>query len=93
MIEKKHIEILLELSRLRVEEEEKEKLVKDLDSIIEYVGHVNDVEIEGTDAEKMPVHNVLREDQEPHAEGMFTEDLLREVPEGEDGFIKVQKIL
>lgn len=56
---------LLELSRMEIKEEEKEKLSKDLESILNYVSKLNEVQIGET--EPMTggsfLANVVREDE------------------------------
>jgi len=38
-------------------------------------------------------HNVMREDGEAHASGLYTEDMLAAMPENEAGYLKVKQIL
>lgn len=101
MIEIKDIEKLANLARINIAEEEKEKVRKDINSILEYVSQVSeaetlaasaDVATSKTDHAAM-VQNVLREDVNPHESGMYTEKLLAEAPEREGNYVKVKKIL
>lgn len=96
MIEIKDIEKLAELSRLEIPQEEKEGFRKDLESILKYVGQIEDANIKSDAVDTSSaslVRNVLREDVEPHETGIFTDALLAEAPSKEDGYIKVKKIL
>lgn len=93
MLEKKDIEKLAELARLEIPEEEKETLRKEVDSILEFVGQIKELTVAEPAKEAGAVHNVLREDKDPHLPGEHTEALLREAPETEDGYIRVKKIL
>jgi aspartyl-tRNA(Asn)/glutamyl-tRNA(Gln) amidotransferase subunit C len=93
MVKKETIKNLIELSKIEIREKEQDALVHQLGSIFEYIGHIRDVHIEGTDASKKPVYNILREDQDPHPAGKYSEELMREVPSVKDGFVKVPKIL
>jgi len=94
MIDKKDIEKLAELSRIEISLEEKEILAGDMDAIIEYVSEIKNV---GGDLNIEPeagiLKNVMREDEDPHEKGKYTEDILREAPQKEGDYIKVKQIL
>lgn len=94
MVSIKEIEKLAALARIRVPEEEKEPLRKDIDAILGYVGEIQKVSADLGEAKAKPsLRNVMREDGEPHESGLFTEDLLKAAPEGEGEYFKVKKIL
>lgn len=93
MLQLKEIEKLAELARLLIPEEEKETLRKEVDSILGFVGEIQKLTPPELVKEAGVVHNVFREDTEPHLPGEFTEALLAEAPEKEDGYIRVKKIL
>ncbi|TSC62512.1 MAG: hypothetical protein Greene041614_407 [Parcubacteria group bacterium Greene0416_14] len=94
MISSEDIEKLAALSRIEVSDEEKGKLGSDIESILGYVSEIQDVVTGGiTQAEKSPVHNVMREDESPHESGIYTEILLAEAPAREGNFVRVKKIL
>ena len=94
MISLKEIEKLAELSRLSLTAEEKKTLRKDMDSILGYVDQLQKVS-GGRDIKKRAgrVHNVMREDANPHESGIFTEVLISSAPRREGNYIKVKKIL
>lgn len=93
MIEEKDIEALAKLARIEIEEDQKKGLIKDLEAVLGYVSDVqnaSDVKVEhiaGT------LRNVMREDANPHASGLFTKDIIAEAPSEKDGYVKVKKIL
>jgi len=96
MIEKKDIEHLAKLSRIELSESDTEGLTKDIESILGYVDQLKEVSTDLdvkrlSDAGKN--RNVLREDENPHESGIFTDDILKEAPSTEDNFIKVKNIL
>ena len=93
MIEKKDVEKLANLSRIDISEEEKEVFIKDLDAILDYVSEVQEVVTDDIKPEAWQLRNVMREDENPHKSGKFTEDILKEAPNTKDGYIKVKKIL
>jgi len=93
MLEKKDIEKLAKLSRIEVQEEEKEVLIKDLESVLGYVSEIQEVVTGEVEPEAGLLRNVMREDENPHKSGIFSEDIMDNVPSKKDGYVKVKKIL
>lgn len=89
------IEHLASLARIRLSEEEMERLPAELSSIVEYVSVVSD--IAGDDAAAAPQvgvrHNVFRQDKVTNEPDQYTKDILAEMPETDGRFMKVKKIL
>lgn len=84
---------LAELARIEVGDAEAATLAKDMEQILGYVEQVRNIaEISGGIQEEGPA-NVMRADAEPHQSGVYTSALMSAVPETEDGFVKVKKIL
>lgn len=93
-MEKKEIEHLASLARIAITEDEVATLAKDMTSILNYVSEIE--KIAGSreqEKEVGPLHNVLREDGDPHEGGKYSEELLRLAPIREGDYIKVKKIL
>ncbi len=92
MIGKDDIQHLAKLARIEITEEEMEKMTGEIDSILGYVGQINNVSAE--DKREVPLHrNVMREDEVTHQDGEFTEKLLSNAPQREGQYVKVKKIL
>ena len=89
----KDIEKLALLARIELSEEEKQKMVKEMDSILGFVDQIQKADVDITEREAGEVRNILREDGEPHESGKYTEDILREAPKTRDGYVEVKKIL
>ena len=82
------------LARIRLSDSEAEKLNTEIDSILAYVGTINDIVAEGDLTKAVgPVHNVFREDEVTNEPGSHTEALLAEFPEKKGQYLKVKKIL
>jgi aspartyl-tRNA(Asn)/glutamyl-tRNA(Gln) amidotransferase subunit C len=80
------------LARIEVSPEDAELFAGDMNNILNFLKQIESVDVSAVS----PIHrfkNVAREDENPYERGQFTEDLLREAPETQDGFIKVKKIL
>lgn len=104
MIDKKDIEKLASLSRMKLTEEEKDRFAKEIDSILAYVKQIQDV-TEGAEnasstnilARKTPLHfphrNTLREDVANRDLNPDTDVLVGLAPDSQDGYVKVKKIL
>jgi len=92
MTDKKEIEKLAELARVTVTDAEIEKFQKEITSILDYVSEIQKVET-GT-SRTLPDHrNVVRKDGKPHESGIYTDRVLREAPNREDGYVAVKRIL
>ena len=89
----KDIEKLAELSRIEMSQEEKEKILGEMDSILGFVDQIQKANVDITEREAGEVRNIMREDESPHESGKYTEDILREVPKTRDGYVEVKKIL
>lgn len=87
------VQHLATLARLDIPADEQEALLHDLEAMIAYVDQVSQVSIEGRDQTLGGVRNVMRDDVVTNTPGANTDVILKEVPEVEGGFVKVQKIL
>jgi len=92
MITTKDVEHVAKLARLALSEEEKEKFAPQLNSILEYVDELNEVDTTGIEpmAHSIKISNVMREDIVKQE--FSREEMLKNAPEEEDGFFKVPKI-
>lgn len=82
------------LARIRLSEAEAEKFPQEIDSILSYVGQVNDIVSDGALRKEVgPVHNVFREDEITNEPGSYTKDIVAAFPEREDNYLQVKKIL
>ena len=94
MITVKEIEKLAALSRIKLGDDEKEGLRKDIDAILGYVGEIQKVSsVTGLEKKAGTLRNVMREDTSPHESGIFTEDIIKQAPAREGNYVKVKKIL
>ena len=103
MVELKDIEKLAELSRIRLSDEEKAQMRKDIVSILSYIDQIKQVSADSGKksgasstskrVERELVRNVLREDANPHQSGIHTEDVLKNAPGRKGNYLKVKKIL
>jgi len=87
------IGLIAELARLSLKPEEKEKLKKDLESILAYVEQLNSVptrDVEPT-SHVLNLENVFRED-EPRPRDI-REEVLKQAPRREGNFFKVPKVI
>jgi aspartyl-tRNA(Asn)/glutamyl-tRNA(Gln) amidotransferase subunit C len=89
----KDIEKLALLARIELSEEEKQKMVKEMDSILVFIDQIQKADVDITEREAGDVRNIMREDGEPHESGIYTEDILKEAPKTRDDYVEVKKIL
>ena len=93
MLKLEEIDKLAKLARLEIPAEEKETLRKEVAEILEYVGQIQKLSPQEPPKEAGIIHNVFRDDEEPHQTAEFTDAVLANAPDKEDGYIKVKKIL
>ena len=94
------IKKLANLSRIDMEESEMIEIAHDFDSILAYIGQVEEAASMGgvrgevpKIPESYPLFNVMREDIVTNKEGEFTDKIMKLAPDTEKGFLKVKQIL
>jgi len=94
------IKKLADLARIDISENEMEGLAKDFDPILAYVGQVQEalkISSMNDSSDKKPedyfLHNVMREDEVTNNRGEYTDKILADAPDIQDGFLKVKQIL
>ena len=92
-MKKEDIEKLAVLSRIDISEQETAELLLEMEAILGYVSEIGEAVTEESRPEAGALRNVMREDNDPHEEGLYTKKILDEAPETEEGFIKVKQIL
>lgn len=93
MISKEDIENLADLARLALDETEKAKLQKDMESILGYISELQKAPTFIGEKKDYYIKNVMREDQDPFLAGEFTEAILAEAPKRKKDYFVVKKIL
>lgn len=92
-IEIKDVEHLAGLARMVVSDKEKELLCHDLREILAYVSQVKEVSVAMGEPEPGELHNVMRDDVNPHESGIHTETLVSAAPSRAGNRVSVKKIL
>jgi aspartyl/glutamyl-tRNA(Asn/Gln) amidotransferase C subunit len=93
------IKKLAEMSRIDMDEVEMNDLTKDFDSILAYVGQVQEVSKLGKNEalhenpDNYFLQNVMREDIVTNESGEYKDGVLSNAPETQDGYLKVRQIL
>ena len=94
MLEIKDIEKLAKLARIELTAEEKDNLLKEVDPILGYVTQLKEVVSSVGETKKAgELRNVTREDSLPTETASNTEVLVADMPESQDNYLKVKKIL
>ncbi len=92
-MEIKDVENLARLARIRIAPDEKQAFLENLTSILGYIDQIQSVSAETPERSVGIIHNVMREDVDPHEGGTYTERILAEAPAHQDGYLKVKQIL
>ncbi len=91
------IEKLALLARIKLAPEEKNKLQKEFEGILGYISKLKEVDtdkISDQEAGKTTeLENVMRKDKDSYKPEEFSENLLKEAPVVEKGYIKVKHVL
>ena len=89
------IEKLAFLARIKLDEEEKQKLQKEFGDILDYVSQLQSAEImEGEVlSERKENFNILRDDSNPYQPEEFSKRLLDQASRREGDYIKTKKII
>ena len=79
------------LAKLELSEEEKEQAKKDMESMLDYIDKLNELDTTGVEpmSHVFPVNNVFREDVVTNGDG--SEETLANAPEQKNGAFKVPK--
>lgn len=93
----KDIKKLANLARIDMSEEEMKGITKNFDSILAYVGQVQNLSAKQDLVDKKPedyfLYNIMREDIVTNNRGEYTDRIIAEMPDTQDGFLKVKQIL
>lgn len=92
MITREEVKKLADLARLKVPEEELDKLTADFESILGYVSELKNAPVAEV-AEDHKLINVLREDGNAHEPGLYTDDLVKAFSKARDNYLSVKPIL
>jgi aspartyl-tRNA(Asn)/glutamyl-tRNA(Gln) amidotransferase subunit C len=94
-MERKDIEHLARLARIRLTEKEMNNLPEELSSIISYVSTVSDITADETvESPQVGVRfNIFRQDEVTNQPNEFTKDIIAEMPSSNGRYLSVKKIL
>ncbi len=101
-IDKKALEHLAELSRIKLDEKEEEKLIKDLEKILQHFEELNSLDTSGVEPMNGPLRQSVSEASGTELKNSFRDDEERmntnqgagtdAFPETKDGFLKVPPV-
>lgn len=86
------IKKLASLARIAIDDTEMKELEREIPEILAFVEQIK--EAGGEAAKEVGEHyNVMREDENPHESGMYTEDMINRMPDSKSGYLRVRKII
>jgi len=92
-MELKDIKKLASLSRIEIGEVEMNEIKDDFDKILAYVDTIANVKIDESVKENNILENIMREDIVTNNPHQYTDDIIANMPETENNYLKVKKIL
>lgn len=88
------VQKLAALARLSIPDASLEARAAEFDSIVSYIGQLDELSIDATKAPAVPpLRNVFRKDGEPTPPGTWTEKLVGMFPERAGNHLSVKKII
>lgn len=84
---------LAALARLSIEEHELERFSKEFESILKYIGQIEQLAVTKNHHTTPRVRNVFREDGTPHESSIYTKELTEQFPERSKDYLSVKKII
>lgn len=93
MSQKINIDPIAELARLHLKPNEREKLAKDLESILAYVDQLKELNTDRVEptSHVLPIENIFRKDEAKPSN--VRDEVLNHAPKRESNFFKVPKII
>ncbi len=92
-MELKDVKRLAELARIDISDSEAKELLKDMGSILNYIGEIKEATTEEALSQAGELRNIMREDGESHKSGEYSKEILAEAPKTEKEYVKVKQIL
>jgi aspartyl/glutamyl-tRNA(Asn/Gln) amidotransferase C subunit len=86
------VRALAELARLEVTDVELAKLEREIPDILKFVETIQGANV-GNETKSPELRNVMREDNDPHEKGTYTERLLEAAPKVEDDRVVVKQVV
>ncbi|MEK7106309.1 MAG: Asp-tRNA(Asn)/Glu-tRNA(Gln) amidotransferase subunit GatC [Patescibacteria group bacterium] len=84
------------MARVDMDEAEMLEIANSFDSILAYVGQIQEVS-ESTISDRLQAvntpFNIMREDVVTNKPGEYTQKIIGQMPDSQDGFLKVKQIL
>ncbi len=94
MITKKDLEHVSWLARIDLKEEEKEKYIAQLGSVLDYFGQLDEIDTNVPPTyHVLDITNILREDEPGTDRTLSQEDVLANAPKKKDGFFKAPRMM
>ena len=92
-MDKKTVTTISYLSRLRIDKEKEEKIVQDLDNIIEFVDQLNDVDTSDVEPLTNPLEKTAKTRSDKVTAKNLKKELLEIAPSSNDDYFLVPRVV
>ena len=92
-MDKKTVTTISYLSRLSIDKEKEEKIVQDLDNIIEFVDQLNDADTSNVDPLTNPLEKTAKTRSDQITAKNLKKELLEIAPSSNDGYFLVPRVV
>ena len=93
LLSKKELQNLAKLSHLQLDEDELDKLAKDLSKVLEYFSSLEDINTESIKMTGHPLNIINSQREDITSKSMNTEEVLKNAPSKLKKFFKIKKVL
>lgn len=92
-MDKKQVEKIAVLARLRLTQQEKEKYTGQLERILDYVDQLQELDTENITPFTQPLIDALPLAEDKHKEFKDSDALINNAPDSKDRFFRVKKVI
>ena len=92
-MDKKTVTTISYLSRLKIDDEKEEKIINDLDNIIEFVDQLNDVDTSKIDPLANPLEKTAKTRKDKVTAKNLKKELLEVAPSANDDYFLVPRVV
>lgn len=87
------VKALASLSRIHIDDSDVSVLEQQLKGILSFVEEIQKVPVGDVWREENPRHNIMREDEDAHESGLYTDVLLDAAPKRTGDYLEVKQVL
>jgi len=92
-MKREDIDHLAELARIELTDSERETLAENITNVLGYVSQIDEITVSEEKKEVGAHYNIMREDEDPHEPGVYSDDIIGAMPDSQGRYLRVKKII